>query len=178
MTDDPVECPEALNKSKIFSDTTFVTLRATPLPVDWQAAQKRAARTARWAITMTKVRIRQVLSPTRWQLVTFCGEGGGESRGIVDLLAVRKDHRTPREGTKRGDHLDIILIQVKGGTAAMPTVDDGKRLRAVAKRLHARHVLLATWRKGSPARFFEYSARANGNSPRWREVSDLDAVFR
>jgi hypothetical protein len=74
-------------------------------------------------------------------------------------LAVRKDHGTPMAGTKRGDALQIILIQVKGGSAAMPTTEDGMRLRAVAKRLHARHILLATWRKRSAARFFSYRPR-------------------
>jgi hypothetical protein len=93
---------------------------------------------------MTKVRIRRVASRTRWQLVTFLGRAGGESVGVVDLLAIRKDHGDPRPGTKRGDHLQIILIQVKGGSGAMPTLEDGKRLRVVAKRLHARHILLAS----------------------------------
>jgi hypothetical protein len=45
----------------------------------------------------------------------------------VDLLAVRKDHGKPIAETKRGDALQIILIQVKGGSAAMPTTEDGKR---------------------------------------------------
>src|ERR1039458_1666304 len=87
------------------------------------------------------------------------GKAGGESTGVVDLLAVRKDHGTPMAGTKRGDALQIILIQVKGGSAAMSTTEDGMRLRAVAKRLHARHILLATWRKRSAARFFSYRPR-------------------
>ena len=48
---------------------------------DWPQAQRKAASTARWAVTMTKVRIRRVLARTRWQLVTFYGKGGGESVG-------------------------------------------------------------------------------------------------
>src|ERR1051326_2090228 len=117
------------------------------MPTDWQAAQKKAARTARWAVIMTKVRIRQVLSRTQWQLVTFCGKNGGESTGVVDMVAIRKDHGRPMPGTKRGDGLQIILIQVKGGGAAMPTLADGKRLKAIASRLHARKVLLAQWKE-------------------------------
>jgi hypothetical protein len=139
---------------------------------------EKARYVARWAVTMTKVRIRRVTSRTRWQLVTFCGKAGGESRGVVDLLAVRKDHGTPIGGTKRGDALQIILIQVKGGSAAMPTTEDGKRLKVVAKRLHARNILLATWKKGAAARFFSYSPRATGNAHEWTAVSDLNAVFR
>ncbi len=127
---------------------------------------------------MTKVKIRQVLSRTRWQLVTFCGRAGGESVGVVDLLAVRKDHRKPLAGTKRGDALQIILIQVKGGKSAMPTTSDGKRLSAVAKQLHARNILLATWKKGSAAQFFSYQPRATEKSREWIEVTNLNQVFR
>ena len=43
----------------------------TIMSVNWKNAQQKAALTARWAITMVKVRIRRVASRTRWQLVTF-----------------------------------------------------------------------------------------------------------
>jgi len=118
------------------------------MPVDWKEAQQKAARTARWAVTMTKVRIRRVASRTRWQLVTFHGKAGAESAGVVDLLAVRKDHRTPTSVMRRGDALQMILIQVKGGSAPNPTFEDAARLRAVAKRHRACDVLLASWKKG------------------------------
>ena len=61
------------------------------MTVNWTKAQRKAAHTARWAVTMTKVRIRQALARTRWQLVTFCGVSGAESVGVVDLMAIRKD---------------------------------------------------------------------------------------
>lgn len=93
-------------------------------PVDWKKAQQKAARTAKWAITMTKWHIRRVTARTRWQFVTFCGPSGAESTGIVDMMAVRKDHRNGRRKFKRGDALEIVLIQVKGGTAAGPTRDE------------------------------------------------------
>jgi hypothetical protein len=51
--------------------------------VDWKNAQQKAALTARSAVTMAKVRIRQVASRTRWQVVTFYGKSGGESVGLV-----------------------------------------------------------------------------------------------
>jgi len=51
--------------------------------VDWKNAQQKAALTARWAVTMANVRIRQVASRTRWQVVTFYGKSGGESVGLV-----------------------------------------------------------------------------------------------
>lgn len=59
---------------------------------DWVAAQQSASRTARWAVTMTKVRIRGMIAKTKWQLVTFHGSSGGESVGIVDMVALRKNH--------------------------------------------------------------------------------------
>jgi len=121
---------------------------------------------------MTKVRIRRVLARTRWQLVTFYGVAGGESVGIVDLLAIRKDHRCARGAMKRGDALQMILIQVKGGTAPMPTAEDTKRLLAVANWHRARQVMLASWKKGSAAQFYELGA---GN--RWTTVRDLRSVF-
>ena len=58
------------------------------MAVDWDNAQQKAVRTARWAVTMTKVRIRRIAARTRWQLVTFCGKAGGGSVGVVDLEAV------------------------------------------------------------------------------------------
>jgi hypothetical protein len=82
--------------------------------VDWKKAQKKSVRTARWSMTMAKVRISRALARTRWQTVTFLGRAGRESVGIVDLIAIRKDHGRPIHGTKKGDNFQIILIQVKG----------------------------------------------------------------
>jgi hypothetical protein len=59
---------------------------------------------------VSKLLVRCIASPN----------GGQESRGVVDLIAVRKDHSEPRPGTKRVDALQIILIQVKGGSTAKP----------------------------------------------------------
>jgi hypothetical protein len=146
------------------------------MSVNWKNAQKKAALTARWAVTMTKVRIRQVVLRTRWQLVTFYGKSGAESVGVVDLLAVRKDHGAPAGVIKRGDALQMILIQVKGGTAAKPTLEDAARLRAVAKRHCACDVLLATWKKGRMPRFFRLR-RASAREP-WTEITNLDSEFR
>jgi hypothetical protein len=150
--------------------------RPSSTSVDWKKAQQKAALTARWAVTMVKVRIRRVASRTRWQLVTFYGMSGGESVGVVDLLAIRKDHGEPASGIRRGDALQIILIQVKGGSAAKPTLEDAARLRIVAKRHGARHVLLATWKKGTAARFFRLR-RTSAREP-WIEITNLDPVFQ
>jgi hypothetical protein len=150
--------------------------RVATMSVDWKKAQEKAARTARWAITMSKVRIRRVVSRTRWQLVTFGGKSGGESVGVVDLLVIRKDHGEPVGGIRHGDALQIILIQVKGGGAAKPTLEDATRLRIVAKRHCACHVLLATWKKGTEARFFRLR-RASAREA-WTEITNLESVFR
>lgn len=144
--------------------------------MNWKNAQQKAALTARWAVTMAKVRIRRVASRTRWQLVTFYGKSGGESVGVVDLLAIRKDHGESVGGIRRGDALQIILIQVKGGDAAKPTLEDAARLRIVAKRHCARHVLLATWKRGTAARFFRL--RRTSAREAWTEITNLDSVFR
>jgi hypothetical protein len=148
------------------------------MAVNWNKAQQRASRTARWAVTMTKVRIRRIAARTRWQLVAFYGKAGGESVGIVDLLAVRKDHRKPINALGRGDALQIVLIQVKGGAAAMPTVTDWTRLRSVAKRHRATGILLAAWTKGREVRFFQPEAKATNGKLRWMEVADLHTIFR
>jgi hypothetical protein len=129
---------------------------------------------------MTKVRIRQAAAQApwpRWHLLTFCGRDGGESRGVVDLIAIRKNHGVPRRGMRRGDDFQIILIQVKGGYAANPTAEDGKRIRAVARRHRASHVLLATWKKGRAAKFFSLRQRPVAGLRNWREVCDLGAIF-
>jgi hypothetical protein len=127
---------------------------------------------------MAKVRIRRVAARTRWQLVTFYGKQGGESVGVVDLLAVRKDHGTPLPGMKRGDSLQIILIQVKGGTSAMPTAEDGMRLRAVGKRHGAEQLLLGVWKAGKQVRFYALQLRHPFHDGDWTEVTDLGKIFR
>jgi hypothetical protein len=110
-----------------------------------------------------------------WHLLTFSGPSGGEARGIVDIMAIRKDHGPPRTGRKRGDDFQIVLVQVKGGFAAKPTGEDAKRLRAVARHHRASQVLLATWKKGTAARFFSLRRKRNGDD--WLEVNDLKTIF-
>jgi hypothetical protein len=128
--------------------------------------QQKAARTAKWATTMTKWSIafdtagktvgsKRVKAARRWQLVAFNGPKGGESRGIVDLLAIRKDHREPgKMPFNRGDLFEIVLVQVKGGSAARPSAEDLERLRAVARRYRAKDVVLAAWKQGAKPEFF------------------------
>jgi hypothetical protein len=138
-----------------------------------------ARRTAKKAVTMAKVRIRRAIADNpwpRWQLLSFTGPAGREARGVVDLIAVRKDHGEALPGTKRGDVLQIILIQAKGGSAAMPTAEDAERLRIVALHHGACGILLATWKKGTEAQFSSLRWDSEGHS-NWDPVEDLGSVF-
>ena len=106
----------------------------------------------------TKVRIIQIENKKgapNSQFVEFKGKKGGESNGIVDLLAVKKN-RDPEK--KKGldcnvnDLLDIIHIQVKGGGSAEPTLDDIRRMKIVSKYYNCRETLLSKW---NPKKFNE-----------------------
>jgi len=100
----------------------------------------------KWLITYSHTR------GARWNIVEFGGVTGAESRGVVDLVAIRKNHGRPAGGTKRGDLFEIVLIQAKGGTSRLPTVSDIARLHAVADHHRASAVVLATWRRGKELR--------------------------
>ena len=146
----------------------------------WRNAAKKAAHTARWATTMTKWLVTKTSVGTKWQLVEFTGPGGKESRGIVDVLAIRKDHSTPNDGLKRGDLFEIILIQVKGGSAPWPTLDDIDRLRAVATHHRAKTVVLAEWKKGKQPTFYTLKKsfkRDSGHRNAWKEVTNVNELF-
>ena len=130
---------------------------------------------------MTKWLISKTKGKTTWRLVTFPGPNGGESVGIVDLVAIRKNHATPKVGLKRGDLFEIILIQVKGGTSAWPSVDDANRLRRVARHYRAKEILLAEWKKGRQPRIYRMRRILPHNASArnlWREVDSIATLFR
>ncbi len=113
----------------------------------------KAHHTAKWARTMTKWLITYSRKRgARWRLVEFGGPTGSESAGVVDMIAIRKNHRHAAEGAKRGDLFEIVLIQTKGGLAKRPSHDDVARLKAVASHHHAKDVVLATWHRGNKPR--------------------------
>jgi len=113
----------------------------------WREASREAHRSARWAKTMTKWLIsRNRKGGVKWHVVNFVGSHNAESRGIVDLLAIRKNHRTYNEKIKRGDSFEIILLQVKGGSAPFPTKEDIARLKEVSKYHHAKAIVLSEWK--------------------------------
>lgn len=126
---------------------------------------KRAQLTAKWARTMTKWLItRSRKNGAKWRLVDFGGPTGAESYGIVDLVAVRKDHRLG-ENSRRGDRLEIVLIQVKGGGAAMPTAKDVERLRSVMAHHRASAVVLSEWKRGKKLAMYKLAGRE------WRAIA-------
>lgn len=151
-------------------------------------ATTKAIQTAKWATTMTKWTIgfetngrrlgSSTVKPTRrWQLVGFPGPAGRESAGIVDLMAIRKNHAKPNGRFKRGDLFEIILIQIKGGSARRPKLDDIRRLRAVAKHYNARGIVLAEWVKGRRLKFFRLGNNQRDPKTTWKEV-DPGILFR
>jgi hypothetical protein len=116
---------------------------------------KKAQNTAKWARTMTKWLVTYSHRiGAKWTVVDFGGKGKSEARGIVDLMAIRKDHRREVPGLKRGDLFEIVLIQTKGGTAPRPTAKDVTRLSKVAKHHRAKAVVLAEWKKADKLALF------------------------
>lgn len=114
---------------------------------------EKAHATGRWAEIIFRALSSRVAD--RWKFVSFRGAGHGEWRGIVDVLAIRKNTAQPRhDSLKRGDLFDIVLIQIKGGGARNPNPVELYRLRLVARRYHARQVVLFQWRIGVSSHFF------------------------
>lgn len=128
-------------------------------------AWKTAATTDKWTEILFRALTSRVAK--RWRFVSFRGAGGGEWRGVVDVLAIRKNTvRSTQAVLKSGDLFDIILIQMKGGSAKSPTPADLVRLRAVARRYKASAIVLFEWKRGEGCTF--KTLRAGWH---WDEVS-------
>lgn len=131
----------------------------------------KAHHTAKWARTMTKWLVTYSRrTGAKWNLVDFGGKTKAEARGIVDMIAIRKDHRHDGPALKRGDLFEIVLIQTKGGSAPRPTPDDVARLSRVAKHHRAKAVILAEWRRAEKLELFKL------NGTHWQSVSP-DEIF-
>jgi len=141
----------------------------TPKTRDKLSPGKKAQHTAKWARTMTKWLITySCKTGAKWNVVDFGGKMKSEARGIVDLMAIRKDHHKNTFGLKRGDLFEIVLIQTKGGTAPRPTKEDVGRLSKVAEHHRAKAVVLAQWKKGDKLELL----RLEGNN--WNCVAPAD----
>jgi hypothetical protein len=131
----------------------------------WRDAAEKAHTTGKMANTLAKALATRFSE--RWQFIDFRGPKGRESAGIVDILAIRKCGRLPTvPGLKRLDLFDIQLIQVKGGSAQLPTKDEIARLRVVQEHYRADRVILFQWVKGKMASFSTLEG-----VDRWKEAS-------
>lgn len=107
----------------------------------------------------------------RWRVIDFSGRGGGESRGIVDAIAVRKDHRDHGKGLKRGDLLEIVLLQIKGGAASMPSSKDISRLRKVKSAHAAAEVVLVRWSRQKHFKYYRLKSHPLPPQYAWDDVT-------
>jgi hypothetical protein len=134
-------------------------------------AHVKAHATGVWAETIFRALSARVAN--RWQFVSFRGRSKGEWRGVVDVVAIRKDTSQPDDPLlRRGDLFDLVLVQIKGGGARQPTAGDCVRLRRVARRYRARAVIQFQWRKGKSAEFLQLDLR----TLKWRQTTG-SAIF-
>ena len=137
----------------------------------WEKASMAAHRTSRWAKIMTKWLIsRRHKNGVKWHVVNFIGSNKSESTGIVDLLAIRKDHRIKDSNIKRGDLFEIVLIQVKGGAAPFPTEKDILRLKKVSKYHRAKAIVLSEWKTRKRLQLYLLK------QDRWKEI-EANEIF-
>lgn len=147
-------------------------LKSQPSNQKVKTAPQKALETATWARTMTKVIIsRNNKKPPFWHVINFLGVGKQEPSGIIDLLAIRKDH-SKTCSLPKGDGFEIILVQVKGGSAKNPSAADVQRMEAVAQRYGAKAVVLSSWKKGAAPEFRILSQSA------WGDPVDPDSIFK
>jgi hypothetical protein len=112
------------------------------------------------------------LSP-RWQVVSFRGRRGAEWRGIVDVIAIRKATGDPGHPVlRRGDLFEIVIVQLKGGSARDPSEEDIRRLRAVRRRLGAKAIVLYSWKRRVASSYRVLDERTGT----WKETR-ADAIF-
>ena len=136
---------------------------------------KKALKTGRWAKIMTKwlITYSAKKSGKKWHFVSFEGANGGESKGIVDFLAIRRDHKTGRDSIKSGDYFELIIIQAKGGSSPMPNDNDILRLSKVGEYYHAKRIILSSWQKGKLPVFYSLIGKPPVTS--WAKIEPIEA---
>ena len=133
-------------------------------PEQWAEIIKTVHSTWKMANTLAKALAKRYSD--RWQFIDFLGPAGHESAGIVDIVAIRKSGKKPTiEGLKSLDLFDIVLIQVKGGSAGMPSNEDVERLKKVKSHYHAQEIVLFEWNKNKS--LTRFSVLADGDA--WTE---------
>ena len=119
----------------------------------WQAPAAKAASTWKMANTLAKALAKR--SSSRWQFVDFLGPKGRESAGIVDMIAIRKASAAPNDPIlKRYDLFEIYVIQVKGGSARLPSMEEVVRLSKVKEAYGAKGIILFQWQNGLKSGFY------------------------
>jgi len=140
---------------------------------EWRLIFEEARKTGKMANTLAKALAKRY--SMRWRFVDFRGPKGQESAGVVDIVAIRKCGKLPTvPGLKRLDLFDIILMQVKGGSAANPTAEDIKRLKIVGKQYHAQNIVLFQWQKKKKVGFL----KLNKKNEKWKETSAAELFGR
>ena len=132
------------------------------------AATAAVATNARRVEGWTEARFRAMTKRVggRWKVVSLRGKSGADSKGVVDLVAVRRNLRLPApHGLAAGDLLDSVIVRLHSADAAKPTPKDVARLRRVARRYAALRIVLHTWTKGAPGEFHLLEART-----KWKKV--------
>ena len=113
---------------------------------EWTEIVAKARHTGKMANTLAKALAKRYAH--RWRFVDFRGPNGEESGGIVDIVAIRKSGKAPAiSGVKKLDLFEMMLIQVKGGSAKGPTADDIVRLKLVRNKYDAQAIVLFAWNK-------------------------------
>jgi len=88
-----------------------------------RAAGKKAHATYVNSRIFTKVKLRK----EGYRSITFESKKGYEYKGVVDLVAIKRDNKRP-------DRLEIIFFQMKGGSARV-TDDELSRLEKAVKNV-------------------------------------------
>lgn len=89
----------------------------------WRQAASKAHSTARNAKTFA----RYALGKAGWRVLSLDTSKGYEYKGVVDLVAVRRNNQRP-------DELSVMLVQVKGGSARVRREEEN-RLRQAVRRV-------------------------------------------
>jgi len=130
---------------------------------------------------MTRWLITYCTGGKAWQVVGFAGAAGGESAGIVDLVALRRNYSRSRNDVRPGDLFEMIFIQIKGGNAPWPSLDDVDRLRKTAKHHRAKAVVLCEWKKGQRPSVYALRRSWSQNThfrDVWKVIAEPAMIFR
>ena len=109
------------------------------------ASRKKAPYKALHTHKVSISRVKAKLKLMKWECCTFQTKRKHPLRGIVDLVAIRRSKANP-------DRLQIVLFQVKGGSARFPDKKDRRRLQRAPKILEIGYDY-AIYKKGRPIDF-------------------------